>query len=495
MVKNSNKKILYLSVFLLLINFIYRLLNQSKMLKYFPVDYNIDGASYMAQLYFLKNCGFHKICYYWYNGFINFLHSPPGWYLFTLPIFETFKSVNVATYLSMLLIFLLLFIIIYFLFGSIGLSRFKRIALFIFFFGNAIAVGNFIKLIRVHELFAWMNFFLFFFLIYYFKDRKIDWRYWLVVPFYAIILLSYQSVGVITSLLFLSIFLVKNGKEKLIVCISALLSLLVSAFWWLPAILKINEGGLNTLHQATWVWRFDTLNFYTNIFVTIIPLIFFIVFYYYIKNLKSKSKELLFYSPILFLALIFFLRLHPFIPIFNNIFPDPYLIFFIFFIIFCFLKIDISLIRFSNYVSYILLFIVLLSLSFNLFRTPLFVVPDQPLNLQIEETLKNVEGSFLMFGYFGSKINPKNVYSYAPTKYNLTTAYGWYPEVKNEVYFKGIQLLDGYFNDNNCKGFLSVLHTYNVSNIISLNENCDFFNRCKLKEKVKKDSVCLYDVN
>ena len=143
------------------------------MLKYFPVDYNNDGSSYMAQLFFLKTCGFHNFCSYWYNGFVNFLHSPPGWYLFTLPIFNLFQIVNVATYLSMILMFIISFLIVYFLYGKIGLTRFERTVFFIFFFGNAIAIGNFIKLIRVHELFAWMNFLLFFFLIFYFKDKKL----------------------------------------------------------------------------------------------------------------------------------------------------------------------------------------------------------------------------------------------------------------------------------------------------------------------------------
>ena len=84
------------------------------MLKYFPVDYNNDGSSYMAQLFFLKTCGFHNFCSYWYNGFVNFLHSPPGWYFFTLPILEIFGKVNIAMYLSILLILILSFFIIYF---------------------------------------------------------------------------------------------------------------------------------------------------------------------------------------------------------------------------------------------------------------------------------------------------------------------------------------------------------------------------------------------
>ena len=95
----NNKKynwVFYLALILLFANFIYRLIDQSKLIKYFPLDYNNDGSSYMAQLFFMKVCGFHSYCSYWYNGFTAFLHSPPGWYFFTLPILEIFGKVNIA---------------------------------------------------------------------------------------------------------------------------------------------------------------------------------------------------------------------------------------------------------------------------------------------------------------------------------------------------------------------------------------------------------------
>ena len=484
-----NPKWLYFPVILLFLNFFYRLFyDQAKMLKYFPVDYNTDGASYMAQLFFMKACGFHQTCYYWYNGFTNFLHSPPGWYLFTLPIFNIFKVVNVATYISMVLIFIISFFIIYFLYDKIGLTKIERIALFIFFFGNAIAVGNFIKLIRVHELFAWMNFLVFFFIIYYFKDKKFDWRYWFVIPFYAFTLLAYQSVGVISSLLFLSLFLIKPPTEKIYVVLSAFSSLLLSAFWWLPFVLRLNEGGILSMKQAAWVWTFNDLHFYTNIFIFIIPLLLCLIFYFYYK---SHRNNIFFYFPILLLAILFFFRLHPFIPVFGNIFPDPYLVFFIFFIVFLFFKLDYSKFNFFKFIPYFLMFLVLLSIGFNIFRTPFFVEPTY-LNYDLEIALSNLNGSFLMFGDFGPKISLKNVYSYAPIKYNLSTPYGWYPEVKPQSYFYGLQDLDFYFNDNNCTGFLSMLKVYNITNIISLNENCNFFKLCNFKKVIKENSICSF---
>ncbi len=489
----KKNKFFIISIILLLINFFFRLINQSKMLKYFPVDYNTDGASYMAQLFFLKSCGFHNICNYWYNGFVNFLHSPPGWYVFTLPIFNITKIVNVATYISMIIIFLLSFIIIYYCYGKINFTKFERIALFIFFFGNAIAVGNFIKLIRVHELFAWMNFLIFFFIIYYYKDKPIDKRIYLISLVYTFILISYQSVGVIVSILFLSLFLVKKGKEKIYVLLAALFSLILSAFWWLPAILRFNDGGIAALQQGIWLLRFDKLNFYTNIFATIIPIIFLITFYLYYNKNKDKN-ELLFYLPVIVLIFIFLFRVYPFIPFFGNIFPDPYLVFFIFFISFLFFKIKFS-IKLLKLLPYIIFIIVLISLTFSVFRTPLFIVPNSSLNIDIENSLSKVNKSFLFFGELGSYIQIKNIYSYAPTKYNISTPFGWYPEVKN------VEYLDSYYknvNDNfvkkDCKNFKKYVLLFNVTDIITIDNDCDFLLSCDFKFKHSFNKICIYSV-
>ncbi len=494
--KNNFFKFLYIPIILLVLNFLYRLYNQAGMLYYFPIDYNNDGSSYMAQLFFLKVCGFHSVCNYWYNGFVSFLHSPPGWYLFTLPIFNITHIVNVAAYISMILIFGISFFVIYLLFGYIGFSKLQRVAFFIFFFGNAVAVGNFIKLLRVHELFAWLNFLIFFFLIYYFKDRKIDWMYWLVVPAYAFVLLSYQSVGVITSVLFLSLFLVKRGKEKIYVITSAICSLLISAFWWLPAILRFTEGGLSSMQQARWVWIFSGSHLYTNIFIFIVPLVLVFLFYFYIKQSNDRMKDWLFYLPVLILALFFFFRLHPFLPMFGNIFPDPYLVFFTFFAIFLFLKIDFSVFKWNKFLFYFLIFIALVSVSFNVFRTPFFVVPNETLNLELEAVARNIQGNFVILGNFGSKIHSKGLYSYLPTKYNVSTSFGWYPEVKNIEYLNGFyDTIEAGFAEKNCDKLKLGLERYKTTEVLSLDSGCIFLQSCGLNEKVKKGSVCLYSFN
>ena len=103
---------LYLPILVMLFYFIYRLINQSQLLFYFPLDYFNDVSSYMAQLHFLKVCGFLNFCPYWYNGFISFVSTPPAWFFFALPFYNLFGDVKAATYFTMLLSFVFAFIII-----------------------------------------------------------------------------------------------------------------------------------------------------------------------------------------------------------------------------------------------------------------------------------------------------------------------------------------------------------------------------------------------
>src|SRR3989338_7960326 len=147
------KKFYLFSILLLLINLVYRFIDQSQMIKYFPLDYANDGSSYMAQLFFMDVCGFHNFCPYWYNGFESFLFTPPGWFFFGLIIYKLVGSITLATYLSLVISFVSAFLIIYFLYGKLGLTKLQRVLMFFLLFGSAQAVGSFIRLVRVHELF------------------------------------------------------------------------------------------------------------------------------------------------------------------------------------------------------------------------------------------------------------------------------------------------------------------------------------------------------
>src|SRR3990167_241548 len=108
MKKNKfNDKWLYLPILILGTYLIIRLIDQSNIIYIFPLDKYNDMSSYMAQLHFLKVCGFHNFCPYWYNGFITFITTPPGWYSFTLPLYYLFNNVQLASYISLILMYII----------------------------------------------------------------------------------------------------------------------------------------------------------------------------------------------------------------------------------------------------------------------------------------------------------------------------------------------------------------------------------------------------
>ena len=113
MKREFNDKWLYIPILILGVYLITRLINQSQLIWMFPLDKYNDWSSYMAQLFFLKVCGFHNFCPYWYNGFINFQINQPGWYFFIYPIYLIINNIQLTVYLSLILTYTLSFTALY----------------------------------------------------------------------------------------------------------------------------------------------------------------------------------------------------------------------------------------------------------------------------------------------------------------------------------------------------------------------------------------------
>ena len=96
---------LYFPILVLFIHFLYRLIDQSKILRIFPLDYTNDWVSYMAHLTFLDKCGYSNLCPNWYNGIVTLKFSPPGWYFFTWPLHQLTNNVLFTSFISLLLMF------------------------------------------------------------------------------------------------------------------------------------------------------------------------------------------------------------------------------------------------------------------------------------------------------------------------------------------------------------------------------------------------------
>lgn len=500
MSKKIPNKWLYIPIILFGVYFFIRLLDQSKLIHTFPFDMANDIPAYIASLFFLAKCGFHKFCPYWYNGFVTFKTFFPGWQFFTYPIYKVSKNILFSTYMSIVLMYILSFFFIFILGKNEKFSIAKRVAFFLFFFTNAINVGNFFKLGRVVSLFGWCMFLGVATLILYYKDKKLDKKFIFLIPLFGFAILSHPQEAILTSLLILPLFLIKkNVYERAIILLTVIFSIILTSFWWIPFILNLSQGNiLNYSNQGVWLWATSGPYLSTSIAAFFVSFILFIIFYYYWLSKNKSGKELVFFSPILVLNVLFFLRLTPLVPILKKISPDPYIVFFLFFAVYLFFNINLKVLnkKIKSLIPYLLIFVAILSVGISHFKTPYFV----------EHTF-NEEEIISMFPYVDDKFiilntcpnlppseelaHPFAYYSYAPIFFNLTTPSGFYGHIAPEEYTKKYNF-KRFRKEWSCKAFKEDALFFNTTNFIAYEYMCENLNSCGLEKIKEKEGVCLY---
>jgi len=493
MKREFNDKWLYIPILILGVYLITRLINQSQLIWMFPLDKYNDWASYLAQMHFLKECGFHSFCPYWYNGFTAFQITQPGWYFFFYPLYLITKNVQLTGYLALIITLILSLIALYIGYKKLDLSKTKSLASFLFFFGNAIAIGNFVRLGKVHELFAWFNGIVIFLFLLYYKDKRLDKNFFFIIPFYFLAIITHQNLAIISSFAFLGLILIKNNKERIKIIISMLISIFAASFWLIDYIKNFFSTTSKTIIVGSTLSKINVATYNDNIVATVIPLIFFITLYFYIKSIKNKKTEFIFLLPVSFVSFILLTRLIIFIPVLNHVFPDSYALFLLFFVIFMLFKIDYNLIN-KKYLIVGLIILSLTSVALNEAFTPKFI---KHTNLE-EETIslfENVENKYIILGSPLRKTSYQNAYySYAAIYYNLSTAGGWYPSATTPEYINKIENLDNLLKNKECSELKSSLNKLNVKEVITYEDNCKFLSECEFNKKVNKSRACLYSL-
>ncbi len=180
-----------------------------------------------------------------------------------------------------------------------NLSLTKRIAFFLLFYGNAIAVGNYMRLMRVHELFALVFSTAIIFIALYYKDREFDKYILFLIPLYSIVILSHQVIAILVSFVLLSLFLVKKYKEKISILLIMISSFVLTSFWWIPYITTFKDTiGTGVKHSETlwFLFKFNDPLFKIylpqNIASIIVPIAFLIIFFKADNSLPAKNSRL-----------------------------------------------------------------------------------------------------------------------------------------------------------------------------------------------------------
>ena len=449
------------------------------MITSFPIDaYANDYSSHLARVVFLDKYGLYNIVPNWYNGAYTLLtFYTPLWYLSALPLYWITKDIELAGYLSLIFLYILGFLFLYLFGREAKLSKFKRILFFLFFFVNPIAIGYFLRLGKLPEMFGWVWFFLIALLIFRYRERIIDKWFFLIVPFYVLIFYTHILVFIVASLFLLMLFVYKNNfKERVFIIISVIFILALTSFFWIP-FLKNAQGNLAGTYFSL-QWLISPGNITDKIVSFIIPITFWILFYFYWKSNGKLKKELVFFSVPLVFSFLYLTRIAVFIPLFNRPTPDSYHFFFIFFMSYMVLKMKVENLPsfLQRYFYTILLVIVIIGVVISLIFTPLF----QPHSENIQETfslLKEVDGKLILL-----KTPPEvfrgAVYSYGAIYYNISTPSGWEPINITKEYQQQLSLPSIYIEERNCGLLKESLVNLDTNNVITFNKYCNYLEEC-----------------
>ncbi len=486
----------YFSIIALSIYFFIRLLDQSKILFTFPLDYANDYASHIAKLFFLSKCGLFEACQYWYNGIDIFSMYPPGWFLFTSPIYYLTQNLLYATFISELLLFLIIFLMVNYFGKRLDISFTKRLGFFALFSFNAISIGNFIRLGRLPEMFSWVNFIAFAFLIIYFIDKKLGLKAVFISIFYALIAISHQTTAIVSSVLFLSLFLAKKGKEKAYVVLLAVLGLLLSSWWWAKYLLNVNDGSAMTYMLSKWLLDFKIL-LYENVAAIVLPIALLILSYFYLKDRSGEEK--LFFTPVIVIAILVLTRLVVLVPVLNYVYTDPYLYFILFFALFFLVKTRLP--KFWHSIALIgLILLPIASIAINEIHTPYFQGYEQKQSDAVE-IIDYIDGRFFIDSYKHYETYPellkdneaifgKAFYALAATKEKLGAG-GWNEQFVSKEYNK---LVNSRLTTRSCEQMKDDLNRLNTTEVLVFDEDCEIIRNCGFSEKKTIGDACLYEM-
>lgn len=499
MEKDKLKIIVIINIIILSIYFLVRIINQSGMTYIFPIDaYANDYSSHIANLYFLDVYGYHNVVPNWYNGnYVLFAFYPPLWHYFTLPLYYLTQNVLTATFLSLILMYVFGFLLIYFFCRLNKVTRLNSILFFLFLFANPISIGVFLRLGKLPELFGWLFFILFSILIFYYRDKKLDVRFLIFFTlFFSLLMYAHTLVFIISLILVGSLFLIKsNIRERAYIAIGSFFTFILTYPVWYPILSiasKVSETSPSFI-PLRWLVSSAQGTFTDKLTAFVIPIVFLALFYFYFVTNNKPRKFLVFFAIPLVVSVLYFTRILVFIPYFNRATPDMYNFFFIFLGSYMFFRINFDKLGYSlkKFVLYSFLIIPIIGIIISSFYTPWFMAHTK----QVDDTFSLfplINKNFVLLNP-PKEVSAHGAYSYGPIYYNLSTPSGWSPinlTLEDRQKLNKPDLCAQSFDCNCLKDSLKDLE---VKQVISYATDCVLLDSCKFKKIRSSEGVCLYE--
>jgi len=492
--RNSDK-IFLIPIIVLAANFLYRLWDASKLLFTFPLDTTNDISAYIALVHFFDKYGFLGFVPDWYNGFTLFNTYAPGWVFFTHPIYLLTNNLLTATYVSMILLFVLGFIGIWFLGREMKISKVKRVAFFLFVFANPMLIGAILKQGRLPSLMSLVIFVYIVYIAYYFKEKPVTKGILFLSLAYAAVILTHQAETILSGIFLIGLLFIKENQGRLKIITALVIGVALSAFWLIPFLKATMTTQFLDIGFSNWLLDFHAY-FWSNLAGIIISLSLFVAFFIYYQQQKD-TKTLLFFSPVLVLNLLFLLRLVLYIPIIKYIYPDPYQDFFTFFLSFFLVSIDYKRLipNWRKAIAATLIFFSVAGVAYNMTQTPYFQEHTQT-EVELLALIDDIQGKFIMINENTNGTSySRAYYAYAAIYENKSSISGWgdmykefsYTDALNKVYRE-------YLKTEDCNT-LSRLHTeFNATEVLANGHYCEtMIDDCQLTVKATEGNACLLE--
>ncbi len=498
----SAAKVLALPIIALISYLAVRLADQSLMLYYFPMDGSSqDWCSHIANLFFLGKYGFHASVPNWYGGdYVLFKYYPFLWHIFSYPFLAILKSPAKAAFASLIVMYFAGFAAVW-KFGSITrISRISRIAFFAFFFANPVAIGVFLKLGKLPEMFGWLWFFALACLLYYYKEKPAGIKFALLFTalwtglFYSHVLVFIVSFVFVAGFFFYKLLRKDFGFVLVGIACGISVAALASPLW--KSLLEASDASKYAINQSTsplsWLLAPGLAsNLNDKIFSTAAPLAFLLLLAIYFYANKSKN-ELLFYSLPAAFAIIYLTRLPARIPIINNASPDMYGLLFLFYALAVFFKTDFGKVpvRAKKLIIFLVIVLPIFGVGLSAWQTPWYS-PHSEAAADTIGLLGNVDGNFLTVNPPASEVRGACAYSYGAIYENAKTPLGWSPiAIPKEKYGPIKNLLDAGALDD-CEGIRNAAADANVTNLIFYGKHCEALSSC-FGRKFIETNACLF---
>lgn len=466
--KPTRNFLFYLSIIVFALILLFVLVKSSVMIHDFPSS---DFSSHLAKIFFMHDTGFGKTIY-WFSGYYPFLDYPPLSSIIGAFFFWITKNIGLSLYMLMILIVFLCFTGFLFL-KSIKKWSFKEtLFFFLLFLANPVTSVWFFEVGRVTEFLGWVSLIFIFGFVYKYKDSDFDKKFFLIIIPLSLSIISHPASFFLSffPLLVLLIAKIKKPRQIFSLCLSVLIALLITSFYWFPMIQSRSDQ----------VYAFNLSSTYSSnllpverFYAFLFPIIIFLFLFF-----KKNSKHTL--IPLLILAVIYITHLIGFIPVYNYIFSRSYAILILLFLI---VDSDISITKKKLFLILAILFSISSLVFFNFVTISDYDAAKKSINLLERHAPEN-------FVIISNNIDQgiiKDVYSYAPIYLNYTTPFGWFTQAETlDLANKRRDL-----NSQNCTLIKSTSDELKVDLIIS--DECSLLEDCGFKLVDKEDYLCLME--